>query len=353
MLLITTVMVFTSRKIIFFNTLYSQKIGNTMNTQFKRLALCSLVGLFASQAYAHTGVRDQVDDGKASYNGFTITHGCNAVAEGGAYAEQYPVVGQAAVFPTFENAVWKKLKAGSTSVATPADLEIIATGGDGAGTIPPVVEPARGLNLAVTGYAGFSSAFATTQELVDPADGVVHGLLYKDGAMEPRLNTVTPFKITAPKIVNGCVKSLKVRVAVVNWCDTKANAANDAKGPWYAPKDAFGRAIPRVHGADNNGIQRNVAGAKVYTTMAKGNGDDNRADWWFSALEGGSENFKDPDVLQPVYWTTMTINNTDAVGDTVCNGTKYDVYVEPNGKEVDTYLTGPNTQPFTKGTSDF
>ena len=48
-------------------------------TKFKGLTLCTLAALFAAgQAFAHTGVRDQATEGTASYNGFTIGHGCGA-----------------------------------------------------------------------------------------------------------------------------------------------------------------------------------------------------------------------------------------------------------------------------------
>jgi hypothetical protein len=317
-----------------------------MNHTVKKLALCSLVSLFASQAYAHTGVRDVVDEGKGSYNGFTITHGCG----GDVGTEPFPVLGQSAVFPAGANAVWKKVTNPALAV-DPSNLTVIATGGDGGG----VLATGAVLSLAPTGYAGFSSAFASTQELVDSL-GNVHGLHWKDGAMEPKLNTITPFKITAPMIADNCVKSLKVRIAVVNWCDIEANAANDGatKGhPYKQPKDAFERLIPRVNEvASLGGVQSNVPGAKFYTTLPAGNGDNNRADWWFTALEGGSTRFNDPDVLQPAYWTTLTVNNS-AADVTACAGTPYDVYVEPNGADVDAYLTGPNTQPFTKGTTNF
>lgn len=313
-----------------------------MKHTVKKLALCSLVSLFASQAYAHTGVRDVVDEGKGSYNGFTITHGCG----GDAGTEAFPVLGQSAVFPQGANAVWKKVTNPALAV-DPTNLTVIATGGNGGGVISTPE-----LNLAVTGYAGFSSAFASSQELVDSL-GNVHGLHWKDGAMEPKLNTVTPFKITAPTIADSCVKTLKVRVAVVNWCDMKKNAANDIKGPYNKPEDAFGRPIPRVDGfVSNGGVQTNVPGAGFYTDIKAGNGDNNRADWWFTKLEGTSANFNDPDLLQPSYWTTMTVNNTNKA----CAGgaaAEYDVYVEPNAADVDAYLTGPNTQPFTKGNSNF
>jgi hypothetical protein len=253
------------------------------------------------------------------------------------------VLGQTALFPFGPTAVWKN-SSGAKIDATDASTN------NGNGVIS-----SANLSLSVTGYAGFSSPFATTQEIVDDL-GRVRALHWKDGAMEPQLNAITPFKITAPTIANNCVKSLKIRIGVINWCDKGKNMANDAAGPYAQPKDAFGRAIPLV----NNGLdpQINVAGAPVYLTLKNGNGDNNRADWWFGELEG-SNNFVDPDLLQkratpdkPPYWTTLTVNNS-AADIAACSGTPVDVTVEPHGSDFDTFLTGPNTQPFTKGSGPF
>lgn len=296
----------------------------------KKIAMRSLglltltASLGAGQAFAHTGVRDQVDEGKASYNGFTITHGCAAGETG---SQAYPVIGQTALFPFGATAVWRNAKG-----------EIIQTGGQG------IID--KGLiSLSVTGYASMSSPFTTAEEIVDP-DGVVRALHWRDGAMAPTLNAITPFKVTAPTITDPCVKSLKVRIGVINWCDTAKNEAEDAKGPYKAPKDAFKRKIPMTVVGDAK--QANVAGSKFFTNMSKGNGDNNRADWWFTAPAGGSALYQDADILQPSYWTTLTVNNPDY--DKNCG---VDVSVEPSGVDFDTYLTGANTQPFTKGAGPF
>ncbi|EIC31492.1 MULTISPECIES: hypothetical protein [Methylomicrobium] len=297
-----------------------------------------VAALGIGHAYAHTGVRDQVDEGKASYNGFTITHGCASGAEGQS-GQAYPVLGQTALFPYGSTAVWRD-ETGA----------VIQQGGDGNGTIT-----AASLSLNVTGYAGMSSAFATSQEIVDTA-GVVRALHWRDGAMEPKLNTITPFKITAPTIKNDCVKTLKIRVAVINWCDLKKNEANDVKGPYKKPKDAFGRPIPLTSIVDvNNGLQANVADSRIYKNQGGGNGDNNRADWWFSDLYNGSQLYKDPEVIgaDASYWSAaITVNN--AAADTAnCGSPLVNYTVEPAGIDLDTYLTGPNTQPFTSGNGPF
>lgn len=315
-----------------------------MHANFKKVAICSLVSLFAAQAYAHTGVRDQAEEGKASYNGFTIGHGCAGSVEGStAYMEAYPVIGQSALFPYGSKVVWRKN--GTKTI-----------GGDGG-----VIAAGTTLNLGVSGYASASSAYSQTNEIVDGL-GNVQALHWQGGALEPKLNTVTPFKITAPTIVDNCVKSLKIRIGVINWCDTRKNATNDATGPYYAPKDAFGHGIPKV--VDATGVQQNIYGAKMYANLPAGNGDNNRADWWFGDLEGGSDLYNDVDMLQkstpasgttaasPAFWTTLTVNNA-AADVAKCAGTPVDVTVEPTGVAFDSYLTARNTQPFTKGASNF
>jgi len=314
-----------------------------INTKNKVLTLCSIAAVLAAgQAFSHTGVRDKVIASSAattaSYNGFTITHGC-----GGDNGEAYPVLGQSAVFPTGDKVVWRN-----------ADGSVLQEGG-GAGIFDTIVIdhtgaplPDTGLDLQVTGYAGFSSPFATAQEIVDTNalnPGVVEGLLWKDGAMEPKLNAVTPFKVTIPKIINPNVKQVNIRIGVINYCDFDKNAANDAKGPYKEPRDAFGRKIPQLTSLLAPD-QINVYGAPLYKTLNKGNGDNNRQDWWFTAPYGGSALYTDVDLLQPTYWTTLTVIN----GSALANATTV-VSVEPTGAAFDAILTGPNTRPFTKGNS--
>lgn len=313
-----------------------------------KLAVSAAAFLLAGQAFAHTGVRDKVTvsglTGATSYNGFTITHGC-----GGDSGDAYPVLGQSAVFPTGDKVVWREGEA----VEGAPDSNIIAVGG-GAGIFDTVVTdhtgqplPDTGLNLQVTGYAGFGSPFATAQEIVDPNalnPGTVEGLLWKDGAMEPKLNAITPFKVTVPKIIDSSVKQVNVRIGVINYCDFRKNAENDAQGPYRQPKDAFGRKIPVLAYALAPD-QINVNYASVFSALRAGNGDNNRQDWWFTAPYGGSALYNDPDLLQPTYWTTMTVINADATGERV-------VSIEPTGQAFDAILTGPNTRPFTKGDSN-
>ncbi len=303
-----------------------------VHSKFKGLTLCSLVALLAAgQVSAHTGVRDLAEQGKPSYNGFTITHGCGS--EGG---DPYPVLGQSALFPNGKYAVWKN-----------AAGKVVQIGGNGQGLIKD-----DELQLAVAGIAGFSSPFATTQEIVDEL-GTVQALFWKDGALEPKLNAVNPFKINAPVIANNCLQELRIRIGVINYCDFDKNASNDATGPYKEPKDAFGRRIPMIADLEHTGgIQRNVPGAPFFVTLPAGNGDNNRADWWFTKPTGGSALYSDPDLLQPEYWTTLIVKNSKE-NLAKCKGGLIEYKtVEPHGAAFDAYLSGPNTRPFSNGNSN-
>jgi hypothetical protein len=311
-------------------------------TKFKALTLCSLAALLAAgQAFAHTGVRDQATEATSSYNGFTITHGC--ADYNNPTDVQYPVIGQSAVFPFGPYAIWRN-----------ADGTLLQEGGNGNGTISSAT-----LDLKVTGYQSMSSPFRTSQEIVDEA-GTVQALIWKDGAMEPKLNAITPFKITPPTIVNNCTR-LKIRVGVINYCDVNKNADNDVKGPYKAPKDAFGKTIPWVYQPGANASnQINVNPKSFYKTTTKGNGDNNRADWWFRDLyynpAANSAVYNDQDILSEAgLWSAViTVNNSQAQLETCpkdANGNPVvtDVIVEPSGAAFDKFLSGANTRPFTLG----
>jgi hypothetical protein len=306
---------------------------------YKALQISSLgLLLISGQAISHTGVRDTAESAKASYNGFTITHGC-----AGDNGTSYPVIGQSALFPFGDNTVWKSStgtvlgrgKAGHTGIST--------AGKDHSGNALPDI----GLNLAVVGYVG-GSPFASTYEIFDTL-GNVQALLWKDGAMPNNMNAITPFKVTPPTITDKCISALKVRIGVINYCDTGKNATNDKAGPYAAPKDAFGRLV-------QNGTAPN---SPFFSALPSGNGDNNRADWWFTAPDGSSSLYNDISQLQATFWTTMTVNNPNAAvtgssAAKACPGGKTrTVSVEPTGKAFDTYLNATNLRGFSIGSSNF
>ena len=319
-----------------------------IDSKFKGLALCSMISLLAAgQAMAHTGVRDIAIAGSKSYNAFTITHGCADYNAG--TTQQYPAIGQAALFPYGSTAVWREVSATpSTTNGTVIDGSTIVTGV---------------FNLAVSGLAGVSSPFPTTQEIVDSL-GNPHGILWKDGAVEPKLTAAVPFLVTPPAITNACISAVLVRVGVINFCDVQKNASNDATGPYAAPKDAFGRPLNNTSPA--GGIQQNVTPTSAkFVAIPAGNGDNNRADWWFADLyPSGSANFSDSDILSEglgLWSAKITVTNPNVAKQYLSDGTTSNpvyaacpggaprqVTVEPGSVDFDTYFTAPNLQPFVK-----
>ena len=336
---------------IYLTIIYESKGESYMiHNKFKGLALLSVTALFAnSQVMAHTGVRDAVEQGKSSYNGFTISHGCGDNTQAGtAGADQYPVIGQAALFPYGPDAIWRE--DGGRPVGYGLNNPALVNGVNGF-TIPVSGD----FNLSVDSVAGAASPFSSVREIVDSL-GVTRALVMSNGGLEPKLRATPPFYVKAPVITDNCVSAIKVRVAVINYCDIGKNATNDdAHGEYAQPKDMFGRPIPITYASTlNGGLQANVyPNSPVYKAMPHGNGKDNRADWWFYGTN--STKYVDPDMLDDVtnaqYWTTLTINNSTA-NTSQCGGTLHALTVEPSGTDIDTYLSGPNTWPFSKGDSN-
>ena len=301
-----------------------------INKKLQGLAFCSVAALLtAGQASAHTGVRDLAVAAAKSYNAFTITHGCADYLAGG---QQYPVLGQAALFPYGSTAVWRE-----------ADNSIISN---------PSTIVSGVYSMAVSGLAGAASPFPTAAEIVD-GSGNVHGLLWKDGAVEPKMTAAVPFLITHPAIIDACISSVKVRVGVINFCDTQVNQATDATKPYAAPKDAFGRPLYNTSVA--GGTQTNATSTTPkFVAKPGGNGDHNRADWWFRALEGGSTNFNDSAITDEAgLWSAgITVSNpnvaTGSAASACTGGAPRQVTVEASGADFDTYFTAPNLQPFVK-----
>ena len=313
----------------------------------KALLISSLgVLLISGKTFAHTSVADTTTAGTASYNAFTISHGCGDNTQSGLKGgDQYPVIGQAFIAPygSGDSVIWRE--DGDRPVG-PGLNNVPYTG-----TIPV----SGNFSMAVDSVAGASGPFPVVREIVDTA-GVVHGLVYSGGGLEPKLRAKVPFYVKPPAITDNCVEAIKVRMAVINYCDIGKNASNDTdKGPYAGAKDMFNNQIPITYAKDVNlGIQRNVfANTPKYKPLPGGNGKDNRADWWFYGTN--SAKYIDPDMLEDVtdgqFWTTLTVNNT-AANIALCTGTKHTLTVEPSGTDMDTYLSGPNTWPFTKGDSD-
>jgi len=146
--------------------------------ELKRLTVCSLTIMMCManmDAFAHTGVRDQItassESETNSTNAFTIPHGCSG-GEGDTPPKK--VRGQSAVFPfgppaaelTGPGAVWVRLGQAPTPPTLLTAEEVTAIIGDA--DEDPSTPPQPHLNLDVTGIQD-ASLFKTQTEEVNPA----------------------------------------------------------------------------------------------------------------------------------------------------------------------------------------
>ncbi len=242
-----------------------------------RSALYSLtIAVYAAgqAVYAHTGVRDTVTSSATST---TTSNNAFTITHGCDGAE-----GGADPLPVLgQRAVFPFGGPGQVvwvNPATNAPIDpVTVIGGDGL------------LNLAVGGVQD-GSIFATqTEEGTDP----VHALNWKDGSLNPEMLGYTLFRVSVPPIVNNCVANLRIRIAVANWCEEKQNEATDR--------------------------------------------NNNRSDWWFTG-ETGTQKFTDADLIQPTFWTTLTVMNPNAIDANCPADQRFDAAVMPSGADIDGFL---------------
>jgi hypothetical protein len=185
---------------------------------FKKIAICSLTAAMfgaSSVALAHTGFKDKVMEGSTFYTAITIGHGCGSATND----TPLPVIAQSVLFPNNADSVWSKLDANGNRVA--------------ALTIDKVVE---GTILGITpGLVQDKSIFNRMAEVADSSTLVgahpapnVRAFRMWNGNLQTDLTGLVPFKIAAPKFLpTSCAKSLKIRVAIANWCKTSATNSAD------------------------------------------------------------------------------------------------------------------------------
>ena len=236
----------------------------------RRVAICSLTSVIlgAGQGvFAHTTFKDSsVDEGSRIFTGFSIGHGCEKAA-----GEILPVIAQGAVFPNGNSVI-----AFRTDTNEPVDLStVIVDGIPGAGLI--------GLSPALIQS---NDVFTKLRTRTD-ATGRVRAFKLTKGSLDPDLLGLIPFRIQAPAIQpTSCVKSLKVRVPIGNWCNMRQ------KGP-------------------------------------------GRADIWLGRL---TQLFDDPVVVSVGFWPTISVNRQEENPlDPLC-GVGFDVAVEPTDADIDGLL---------------
>ena len=343
-----------------------------MNHTLKALTSIALLVGTAQLAHAHAGFKDSITEGTvATWNAVKITHGCNTNVGGeGNGVPHKDVIAFSAVFPnsaTFGDVIMRGSKGGAVVAAvlntdgttkTPA-VPGFTTGMEDtltdlsahliqAGTTSSGVPLTMGLGLVNTG----GTIFANNIPVVNRATGAIRGWQSWSGSSPfngPALletsktstgadiseTGLAPFGIGAFQFKpDSCAKTLKIRVAVADWCGK---------------------------------------GAASYA-------DPGRVDVWIGSM---TTKFNDPATMpnanaNPIFWPTITVNRDllrnplpgtkafnpdkgvvvdrsvvgwttgakDASGNAVTSAkiacdqtTDYDtVYIEPSNADIDNYL---------------
>jgi hypothetical protein len=244
-----------------------------LSSKMKKVAICSLATVICGAGQgvsAHTTVKDSsVNEGSRVFTAFSIPHGCGTATED----VSRPVIAQSGVFPNGNAAI-----AFRTDTNEPVDLSTIV-GGD--------IPPGAGLVGLSPVLIQDHSVFTRLRQKED-ASGRVRGFKWTDGSLQTDLTGLQPFRITLPAILpTSCVKSLKVRVAVANYCSESQRALS-------------------------------------------------RADIWIGRL---TPLFDDPRVVSVGFWPTISVNRSAQNPlDPSCGGVGFDVAVEPTDADIDSLL---------------
>ncbi len=290
------------------------------------LAVAALGGA-AQGVHAHAGFKEQIDSGtstqSAKWNAVTITHGCNSNAGGeGSTAPHKDVIALSVVFPDFtktSNVVMRKslstatVTAGEEPTVTSFENDIVDSTADVA------------LKTSIALDMGGDQLFANNLPTVDASGNnrgwqgwngnfPIKGPVLVESAKKPDGSDISttglsPFRIGGIQFKEtSCAKTLRIRVAVADWCG-KGNKAN--KDP-----------------ASN-------------------------VDVWI-----GSQTalFNDPATMPnpsatPIFWPTLTINNKDYDA-TACASADYDtLFIEPSTADIDALLP-MRKQKYPKGSGE-
>ncbi|MDD5276600.1 MAG: hypothetical protein PHR16_11020 [Methylovulum sp.] len=276
----------------------------------KKMALYSVaavMGMAGTSAFAHTGIRDVVQENVAGYNAFTITHGCNDNVELGSHQD---IIAMSTVFPNAADPAMAKIyKLTSTGIQGESVPDL---SDDIVGVLPGVGFTKLGVGLVSGGgtlFANFLPTLDSTTAIrgyhtwAGPAP-------YSSAPLAEQVTSATglsPFRYGAIQFqTTSCAKSLKVRIAVANWCrrGNRTKDLGDRLDVW------MGHTTPVFHD------QRTMPRAAPY----------------------------DASVEVP-YWPTMTIAR-DLVANPLtaaCNG-GYDLSIEPADADIDTFLPIPGGQ---------
>lgn len=279
-----------------------------MPNKIKNLTLLSLTAAICvagSVASAHTGIKDTGTEGVKLYTAFTISHGCatNAIAEGAATSLSYDgntaqkdVIAQSALFPNSADSLAGIVDSAGYITSSLNIADVVD------GVVAPAGLP---LGLAATYPQVFPQSY-----IVRDSTGVVRGFQTWGGILPEGGGTLglSGFVITPPKFkATSCAKSLKLQIAVANYCNT-GTKAKDKKS------DRMDAWIGEMTTKFNDPlVMPNAAGTPVSTT-------DTRA---------------------KIYWPTLTINRnvtTNPLPSGCSPATGYDVAIQPSKTDIDTFL---------------
>jgi hypothetical protein len=250
-----------------------------LSSKMKRVAIGSLatvIGGAGQGVLAHTTIRDSsVNEGSRVVTAFQVPHGCETATDD----DFLPVIAQSAVFPNGNSAIAFRL---DTNEAVDLSTAIV----DGI--------PGAGLVRLNPALIQSNDVFTKLRERTD-GTGRVRAFRWTRGSLDTELLGLIPFQITLPAIQpTSCVKSLKVRVAVANYCSESQRALS-------------------------------------------------RADIWIGRL---TRLFDDPRVVSVGFWPTISVNRSAQNPlDPSCGGVGFDVAVEPTNADIDGLLRIPGFWP--------
>jgi hypothetical protein len=307
----------------------------------KKLALYSVATVMcvaAQGAFAHTGIKDKVVENVSGYNALTVGHGCasNEVAEGSPTVRQN-VIAVSAVFPNATNPAQTKITQ-LDSTGAPVGSPLPDLSEHIVGIAPGTGFSKLGLGLVTGGGTLFANIIPAVDK-ANPDAPIIRGLHtwagpkpYLSAPLEESIVSATglvPFKYGAIQFQpTSCAKSLKVRVAIANWCRSGPTSKNLAdrldvwighatgkfKDPLTMPYNATDTAAGKVFWPTMT-VYRNITGSPATATSAE--------------------------------VPANPIPATDAHGN-ACPQGGYDLAIEPSDADIDAYLPIP-TAPYPNG----
>jgi len=283
-----------------------------MKNHNKFLPIWSLVAVMAGASQnvaAHTGVKDKGTEGTTLYTAFTLTHGCASNELGHGATEvlgvdgntaQLPVIAQTVLFPNASDAVFGKVDSAGY-IAEELELS-------------DYIQGAVGNILPLSPTVILPQPFPNTYVVREPAGsnrgtgGTTRGFQGWGTSIPEGGGTLAlaPFRVAGLKFVEGsCAKTLKVQIAVANFCHTGGQSKDNAS-------DRADIWIGEMTSKFNDPLlMPNAEGTTVSAT----------------------------DTRDKIYWPTLTIErDLDANPLPAGCGDGFDVAIHPSNADIDANL---------------